>query len=131
MWVDRLASVGNATGRTVVEGKADMDISSTGPIAEEAASFARALVEAKIHQDDEFFDLVWGQMCLPDGSTEQAGDVEGALADRVIWQGSLIASLTTIAAAGILVGTKDAADEVDKEAALRFLGRMGRMGMTF
>jgi hypothetical protein len=103
-----------------------MDISSTGPIAEDAASFARALVEAKIHQDDEFFDLVWGQMCLPDGSMERAGD-----ADRVIWQGSLIASLTTLAAAGILVGTKDAADEVDKEAALRFLRRMGRMGLTF
>jgi hypothetical protein len=108
-----------------------MDISSTGPIAEEAASFARALVEAKIHQDDEFFDLVWGQMCLPDGSMERAGEVDGALADRVIWQGSLIASLTTIAAAGILVGTKDEADEVDKEAALRFLRRMGRMGLTF
>jgi hypothetical protein len=108
-----------------------MDISSTGPIAEEAASFARALVEAKIHQDDEFFDLVWGQMWLPDGSMEQASEGGRDLADRVIWQASLIASLTTLAAAGILVGTKDAADEVDKEAALQFLRRMGRMGLTF
>jgi hypothetical protein len=126
-----LASVGNATGRTVVEGKLDMDISSTGPIAEEAASFARALVEAKIHQDEEFFDLVWGQMRLPDASMGQSEDIDQELADRVTWQASLIASLTTIAAAGILVGTKDAADEVDKEAALRFLRRMGRMGLTF
>jgi hypothetical protein len=120
----------DSAGRTV--GKvADMDISPTGPIAEEAASFARALVEAKIHEDEDFFDLVWGQMRLPEAFIGDPGESDLDLEDRIKWQASLIASLTMIATAGILVGTKDAADEVDKEAALRFLRRMGKMGLTF
>jgi hypothetical protein len=108
-----------------------MDINPTGQIAEDAASFARSLVEAKIHEDDEFFNLVWGQMHLAEGFVSEPGEDPRALEERIRWQACLIASLTMIATAGILVATKDPADEVDKEAALRFLRRMGKMGLTF
>jgi hypothetical protein len=110
---------------------AEMNINPTGEIAEDAASFARSLVEAKIHEDDAFFNLVWGQLRLSEGFVGAPGEDSRALEERIRWQACLIASLTMIATAGILVATKDPADEVDKEAALRFLRRMGKMGLTF
>jgi len=111
----------------------EININPEGPIAKEAAGFARSLIEANIDNDTEFFNLVWQQMPLPKAFQPSPGETQTEVEHQVRFQASLIASLATIAALAILAtnGGEEADYEADREGALRFLRQLADHDITF